>query len=104
MHGEEKKYRTKDLWQRFQHHCEIAYLIIRKHAAVIISLFAMMLGTGMAEVSCVEDLQYLRDTLQIDTSEENARAHFHSKLTEAVKNSWKTSINWSAHNIAKDNV
>lgn len=92
------------LWARFQEHCEIAYLIIRKNADLIISLFSMMLGTGIAEVSNEEDLQYLRDTLQIDITEEQARLHFRNKLTEAVRNSWKTSINWSAHNIAKDNV
>ncbi|KAJ6220646.1 hypothetical protein RDWZM_006458 [Blomia tropicalis] len=103
-HGKEKKDRAGMLWARFQEHCEIAYLIIRKNADLIISLFSMMLGTGIAEVSNEEDLQYLRDTLQIDITEEQARLHFRNKLTEAVRNSWKTSINWSAHNIAKDNV
>lgn len=95
--------KNTERFSHFQSVCEQAFLIIRRRGNFIISLFAMMLSTGIPEVSSVDDLQYLRETLVLDLSEEQARTHFRAKFTEALKNSWKTSWNWCAHNLAKDN-
>lgn len=78
-------------------------MILRKKGPLVISLFAMMLSTGIPELSSEKDLDYLRETLVLDMSEQEALKHFRSKFDEALKNSWKTSVNWIAHNIAKDN-
>ncbi|KAK8756711.1 hypothetical protein V5799_000588 [Amblyomma americanum] len=88
---------------RFQQLCEEAFIILRRHGSLIISLFAMMLTTGMPELTSEKDLDYLRDALVLDYSEADALAHFRAKLYEARKNSWTTQINWLAHNISKDN-
>lgn len=88
---------------RFQNYCEQAFQILRRKGSFIISLFAMMLSTGIPELSCEKDLGYLRDTLVLDLSEAEALKHFRSKFEEALQNSWKTSLNWLAHNLAKDN-
>lgn len=102
QHGEQDRAHTDD-FRRFQQYCEDAFLIIRRKGPLFISLFAMMLSTGIPEISSVDDLNYLRETLVLDKSEEQAREHFRAKFTEALKNSWKTSFNWFAHTIAKDN-
>lgn len=47
----------------FQEICEKAFLILRKHGELILSLFAMMISTGLPELSSEKDLNYLRDTL-----------------------------------------
>lgn len=52
-----------DEFQRFQSYCEQAFLILRQHGALILSLFAMMISTGLPELSSEKDLNYLRDTL-----------------------------------------
>lgn len=78
-------------------------MILRKKGPLVISLFAMMLSTGIPELSSEKDLDYLRETLKLDMSDQEALKHFKSKFVEALKNSWKTSMNWMAHNIAKDN-
>lgn len=39
----------------------------------------------------------------LDISEEEAREHFRSKFSEALANSWKTSLNWASHNFSKNN-
>jgi len=39
----------------------------------------------------------------MEMSEEDALAHFRSKFDEALCNSWKTSLNWASHNMAKNN-
>ncbi|CAG2112887.1 unnamed protein product, partial [Medioppia subpectinata] len=139
-HGQKPE--RSDDFIRFQQYCEQAFMIIRKRGSFIISLFAMMLSTGIPELSSVKDLDYLRETLVLDLNEEQARNHFKSnaeeeledivelvvkdldylretlvldlneeqarnhfksKFTEALKKSWKTSLNWWAHSMAKDN-
>lgn len=82
--GQTYKGQTKEAleFQIFQKHCETvstsnlwrvfyftkkfylqAFLILRRHGSLIISLFAMMISTGLPELSCEKDLNYLRDTL-----------------------------------------
>ncbi|XP_042908951.1 phosphatidylinositol 4,5-bisphosphate 3-kinase catalytic subunit delta isoform [Parasteatoda tepidariorum] len=88
---------------KFQQYCERAFMILRRWGPLVISLFAMMLSTGIPELSSEKDLDYLRETLVLDMSDNDALKHFRLKFDEALKNSWKTSANWMAHNWAKDN-
>ncbi|XP_046678812.1 phosphatidylinositol 4,5-bisphosphate 3-kinase catalytic subunit delta isoform [Homalodisca vitripennis] len=90
-------------FQIFQKTCEQAFMILRRHGCLILSLFAMMISTGLPELSSEKDLNYLRDTLVLDKTEQDALAHFRSKFDEALCNSWKTSLNWASHNLAKNN-
>lgn len=39
----------------------------------------------------------------LDLLEEEARDHFRAKFSEALLNSWKTSLNWASHNFSKNN-
>lgn len=63
----------------------------------------MMISTGLPELSSEADLNYLRETLVLEMSEQEALAHFRAKFYEALANSWKTSLNWASHNLAKNN-
>lgn len=38
-------------------------MILREHGCLILSLFAMMISTGLPELSSEKDLNYLRETL-----------------------------------------
>ncbi|XP_041977720.1 phosphatidylinositol 4,5-bisphosphate 3-kinase catalytic subunit delta isoform [Aricia agestis] len=87
----------------FRELCETAFKILRKHGHLILSLFSMMISTGLPELSSEKDLQYLRETLVMDLSEEKAMEHFRLKFIEAVKNSWTASFNWALHNFDKNN-
>ena len=78
---------------RFQETCERAYLVLRKHSNFLITLFLMMMNTGIPEVSCINDIEYLRDTLVPQMSEQEAIVHFRSKFNEALHYSWKVSMN-----------
>ena len=44
-----------------------------------------------------------RDALVLGVSEKEAKEPFHSKLQEARKNAFSTTMNWYIHGIAKDN-
>ncbi|XP_018567528.1 phosphatidylinositol 4,5-bisphosphate 3-kinase catalytic subunit delta isoform [Anoplophora glabripennis] len=87
----------------FQEYCEKAFMILRKHGNLILSLFAMMISTGLPELTSEKDLNYLRETLVLNKTDEEALQHFRAKFDEALSNSWKTSLNWASHNIAKNN-
>uniref|UniRef100_A0A182KF04 phosphatidylinositol 3-kinase n=1 Tax=Anopheles christyi TaxID=43041 RepID=A0A182KF04_9DIPT len=87
----------------FQTLCEEAFLILRQHGCLILSLFSMMISTGLPELSSEKDLNYLRETLVLDKTDEEARIHFKLKFSEALANSWKTSLNWASHNFSKNN-
>ncbi|KAH0946844.1 hypothetical protein HN011_008570 [Eciton burchellii] len=100
--GQTKKGQAAE-FQRFQNHCEQAFLVLRQHGGLILSLFAMMISTGLPELSSEKDLNYLRDTLVLEMSENEAQKHFRSKFDEALCNSWKTSLNWASHNMSKNN-
>lgn len=100
--GQAKKEKAFE-FQIFQNYCEKAFLILRKHGGLILSLFAMMISTGLPELSSEKDLNYLRDTLVLNKTEQEALAHFRAKFDEALANSWKTSLNWASHNVAKNN-
>lgn len=58
----------------------------------------MMMNTGIPEVSCIKDIEYLKDTLVPHMTDDEADKHFDVKFNEALKNSWKTSADWMIHN------
>ncbi|CAG9760506.1 unnamed protein product [Ceutorhynchus assimilis] len=87
----------------FQEWCEKAFMILRKHGNLILSLFAMMISTGLPELTSEKDLQYLRETLVLSKTDDEALEHFRAKFNEALSNSWKTSLNWASHIISKNN-
>lgn len=92
-----------DAFERFRKYCEDAFMILRKKGSFIIALFAMMLSSGIPEVSSVSDLDYLRETLVLDLTDDQAKEHFQKKITYALDKSWQVAFNWGIHNFAKDN-
>lgn len=62
----------------------------------------MMLSSGIPQLTCAKDVDYLKETLVPHMSEADAREHFRAKFKEALRNSWTTSINFWFHMKAKD--
>uniref|UniRef100_A0A3P9LWL3 phosphatidylinositol-4,5-bisphosphate 3-kinase n=1 Tax=Oryzias latipes TaxID=8090 RepID=A0A3P9LWL3_ORYLA len=87
----------------FRQYCEEAYLVLRKNGNLFITLFALMLTAGLPELTSVKDIQYLKDSLALGKSDEEALKQFRQKFDEALRESWTTKVNWMAHNVAKDN-
>jgi len=58
-----------------------------------------MMNTGLPEVSCLQDVEYLRKTLVPHYSEEEATEFFKGKLQEALRYGWKASANNVFHLI-----
>ncbi|KAJ7324908.1 hypothetical protein JRQ81_017928 [Phrynocephalus forsythii] len=87
---------------RFRQCCEEAYLILRRHGNLFITLFALMLTAGLPELTSVKDIQYLKDSLALGKSDEEALKQFKQKFDEALRESWTTKVNWMAHTVRKD--
>ncbi|XP_038677309.1 phosphatidylinositol 4,5-bisphosphate 3-kinase catalytic subunit delta isoform [Scyliorhinus canicula] len=94
---------NSEKFERFRKCCEQAYMILRKHCPLFINLFALMQAAGLPELSCSKDIQYLKDSLALGKTEDEALKQFKMKFDEALRESWKTKVNWMAHNVAKDN-
>ncbi|GBP26146.1 Phosphatidylinositol 4,5-bisphosphate 3-kinase catalytic subunit delta isoform [Eumeta japonica] len=91
-------------FEAFREYCETAFKILHRHRHLFLSLFSMMISTGLPELNTEKDLQYLRDTLVLDLPEDKAVEHFKQKFNEAISTSktW-TTINWALHNFDKNN-
>nr|ANF99566.1 phosphatidylinositol-4,5-bisphosphate 3-kinase [Haliotis diversicolor] len=91
------KSNNSENFKRFQSTCEKAYLILRKKAPLLFSLFLMMLSSGIPQLTCPKDVNYLRETLVPHLSEIDARAHLRSRFNQVLKGSWKASLYFWFH-------
>uniref|UniRef100_A0A8C6T7G1 Si:rp71-17i16.5 n=1 Tax=Neogobius melanostomus TaxID=47308 RepID=A0A8C6T7G1_9GOBI len=89
------KHRNSLYFDHFQ--VRQAYLSLRSQSHLLITLFSIMLLTGMRELSSAEDMRYLREVLQEGKSEEQARAHFLEQVHVCIKQGWQVQTNWWIH-------
>ena len=80
--------------------CTQAYLLLRSHSRLLVTLFSLMLLTGMPELSSEEDISYLRVALQQDRGEEEARKHFLEQIALCEQKGWTVQTNWWIHLMA----
>uniref|UniRef100_A0A4W6F8T3 Phosphatidylinositol-4,5-bisphosphate 3-kinase catalytic subunit alpha n=1 Tax=Lates calcarifer TaxID=8187 RepID=A0A4W6F8T3_LATCA len=85
--------------QEFQEMCYKAYLAIRQHANLFINLFSMMLGSGMPELQSFDDIAYIRKTLALEKSEQEALDYFMKQMNDAHHGGWTTKMDWIFHTI-----
>uniref|UniRef100_A0A8C7ZWV4 Phosphatidylinositol 4,5-bisphosphate 3-kinase catalytic subunit delta isoform n=1 Tax=Oryzias sinensis TaxID=183150 RepID=A0A8C7ZWV4_9TELE len=94
---------NSEKFERFREYCEQAYKILCRNGMLFVNLFAMMKAAGLPELTCFKDIQYLKDSLALGKSEDEALKNFKVKFNEALRESWKTKVNWMMHSLAKDN-
>ncbi|KAH0626060.1 hypothetical protein JD844_000774 [Phrynosoma platyrhinos] len=80
-------------------HQELHLHLGRRHANLLINLFSMMLGSGMPELQSFDDVAYLRKTLALDKSEQEALEYFTKQMNEAHHGGWTTKMDWIFHTI-----
>ncbi|KAK3090339.1 hypothetical protein FSP39_011033 [Pinctada imbricata] len=89
--------RKSDEFKKFQELCCQAYLILRQSANLMISLFTMMLSCGIPELQTLDDISYLRKTLQVENTEEQALNYFIEQFRSAYGDQWTTKVDWMFH-------
>jgi phosphatidylinositol-4,5-bisphosphate 3-kinase len=73
-------------FRSFVSHCCRAYNVIRRHGHLFITLFAMMVSSGMSQLQSLDDLDYLRRALALDLTDEEAAARFTQLIQESCSN------------------
>ena len=63
------------------------------------TLFAMMMYTGIPELQKPEDLDFLRNSLAMMKTDEEAEQHFQVMFKHACDKSYTTKIDWFVHNL-----
>lgn len=94
------KGKTSLYFQRFRDTCISAYLSLRAQSHLLVTLFSLMLLTGIPELSMSQDMLYLRTALQQDQGEEEARNHFLQQITLCEQKGWTVQANWWFHMMA----
>ncbi|XP_048097528.1 phosphatidylinositol 4,5-bisphosphate 3-kinase catalytic subunit gamma isoform [Alosa alosa] len=94
------KGRSSLYFQRFRDICIEAYLSLRSQSRLLVTLFSLMLLTGIPELSAAQDMRYLRTALQEECGEEEARGHFLQQITICEQLGWTVQANWWFHMVA----
>lgn len=71
--------RKSPAFQDFQQLCGKAYIILRRHSNLLISLFSLMLPCGISELQTISDVDYLRKTLAVEMNEAEALNYFQTR-------------------------
>lgn len=90
-------------FKKFQKLSAQAFNILRKHGNMIMTLFVLMLATGIPELQTVDDVLWLRKCLALHLNEEAATALFYEKITQAATNT-RAMINDLVHIVAHNGL
>ncbi|XP_074655826.1 phosphatidylinositol 4,5-bisphosphate 3-kinase catalytic subunit alpha isoform-like [Tubulanus polymorphus] len=91
--------KKSDEFMAFHELCGKAYLCLRRHSHVFITLFTKMLSCGIPELQSVDDIEYLRKTLAVEKSDEEALEYFQQQFNDAHDGAWTTKLDWFFHFI-----
>eukprot|EP00794_Sanderia_malayensis_P015189 gene15189-16756_t len=89
---------SKD-FEEFRLLCEDAFLKLRHKGSLFMTLFAMMLYTGIPELQRPEDVDYIRSCLALTKTEEESKEHFRDNFNVAYQKRAATSVNFFIHNV-----
>ncbi|KAJ8396685.1 hypothetical protein AAFF_G00015230 [Aldrovandia affinis] len=92
--------RPTSRFQLFIDLCSQAYNLIRKHASLFLNLLSLMTSSGLPELTCAQDLKYVHDALQTETTDAEATIFF-TRLIESSLGSVATKFNFFIHNLAQ---
>ncbi|XP_058014702.1 phosphatidylinositol 4-phosphate 3-kinase C2 domain-containing subunit alpha isoform X2 [Ahaetulla prasina] len=87
-------------FQLFVDLCCQAYNLIRKQANLFLNLLSLMMSSGLPELTGVQDLKYVQDALQPQTTDAEATILF-TRLIESSLGSVATKFNFFIHNLAQ---
>ena len=88
----------KDKMSQFKDDCWKALCVLRNNSKLLITLFLLMLGTGIPELTKPEDVIYLKSKLYTDLEDEEARKKLLQLIKES-KRSTRTYLNNLCHNV-----
>jgi phosphatidylinositol-4,5-bisphosphate 3-kinase len=88
----------KDGLRQFEIDTQTAMAVLRKNSRLLVTLFLLMLGTGIPELNKPQDVEYIRKKLYLGMTDVQANAAF-SQLIKDSMVSTRTKLNNLVHNI-----
>ena len=73
------------LYARFVELSIQAFSVLRKNSSLLITMFSLMVGSGLTELSTMADISYLRSNLMTDVSDEEATNNLKKIIAESLK-------------------
>ncbi|XP_060733673.1 phosphatidylinositol 4-phosphate 3-kinase C2 domain-containing subunit alpha isoform X1 [Tachysurus vachellii] len=92
--------RPTSRFQLFVDLCSQAYNLIRKHSSLFLNLLSLMTQSGLPELTGTQDLKYVYDALQPQSTDTEATVFF-TRLIESSLGSVATKFNFFIHNLAQ---
>lgn len=118
------------MFENYKNLCCRAFLTLRRKADLIINLFSLvsecylsegglgpcaavpendqlslsflqMRSTGIPELTCVEDTDYIRNALVLDKTEQEAEQLFRKVIKKCLDLKWTVQMMWKIHLIRK---
>eukprot|EP00514_Thraustochytrium_sp_LLF1b_P003892 CAMPEP_0184507148 /NCGR_PEP_ID=MMETSP0198_2-20121128/91_1 /TAXON_ID=1112570 /ORGANISM="Thraustochytrium sp., Strain LLF1b" /LENGTH=1359 /DNA_ID=CAMNT_0026896883 /DNA_START=243 /DNA_END=4322 /DNA_ORIENTATION=- len=86
----------KPLFQQFEALCCRAFNLLRRNSTLILTLFSLMLSCGLPELRTESDLDWLRDKLMLNATDDEAAEKFRQLIDESL-HSIATQINDFSH-------
>ena len=113
-------FQNSDMFETYKNLCCRAFLTLRRNADLIINLFSLvssslqifhftfthfylflfqMRSTGIPELTCVEDTNYIKNVLEVDlaVSEHVAEMRFRKVIQKCLNLKWTVQIMWRLH-------
>ncbi|XP_075117466.1 phosphatidylinositol 4,5-bisphosphate 3-kinase catalytic subunit delta isoform-like [Leptodactylus fuscus] len=90
-------------FSRFQCLCDHAYSVLRTYRTLLLNVVSLMEEATSTDPNSALCTQYMKDSLAIGLSDDDALKNFRIKFDAAIRDSWKTKLNWWVHNLARDN-
>ncbi|XP_041080817.1 phosphatidylinositol 4,5-bisphosphate 3-kinase catalytic subunit gamma isoform-like [Polyodon spathula] len=87
-------------FKRFKEICIRAYLDLRSNSNLLITLFSLMMLTGIPELSSTDDIKYLKEALQLGKDDNSAQEHFLNQISICENQGWTVQANWWIHMVA----
>eukprot|EP01113_Clastostelium_recurvatum_P032806 TRINITY_DN4264_c0_g1_i2.p1 TRINITY_DN4264_c0_g1~~TRINITY_DN4264_c0_g1_i2.p1 ORF type:complete len:1541 (+),score=313.05 TRINITY_DN4264_c0_g1_i2:38-4660(+) len=84
---------------KFTEVCCRAYNVVRQAHSQFITLFALMIDTGIPELTCADDIRYLIDAFSVGLSDDDAAAVFSKLILQSLKTK-TTQIMFALHILA----
>ncbi|XP_067908280.1 phosphatidylinositol 4,5-bisphosphate 3-kinase catalytic subunit gamma isoform [Heterodontus francisci] len=84
-------------FQRFKDICIQAYMSLRAHSSLLVTLFSLMMLTGIPELTCMKDIQYLQEALAVEKEENAAHEHFLNQINICENLGWTVQASWWIH-------
>jgi phosphatidylinositol-4,5-bisphosphate 3-kinase len=87
-------------YKEFEEQCVREYQVLRRNTGMLITLFVLMLSTGIPELQSKSAIEYLRNALQVDASVAEASKYFKGLIKESLNSKatqWNNYVHIMAH-------